>query len=209
MSSLPEEVQQKIREFRWDTTFTPAAIGNTLSGLGNTVATLISDWGLILLFMMFILTGQGQFRHKVKIAFPPDSAEKVYNLFDAIYHQCRKYIIAVTLFNILSGSVMTVILMIFGVDLALFWGLLTFLLCFIPSIGSIFSAALPIIVSFLQFEGIGKPFLIGITVISTQLFIGSYLAPRVMGNSLNISPLLILVSLIFWGWVWGPWGMVR
>jgi predicted PurR-regulated permease PerM len=45
-------------------------------------------------------------------------------------------------------------------------------------------------------------------VISTQLFIGSYLAPRVMGNTLNISPLLIIVSLIFWGWVWGPWGMV-
>lgn len=208
MNSLPEEVQQKIREFQWDTTFTPAAIGNALGGLGNTVASLLSDWGLIVLFMLFILTGQGQFRRKVRIAFPADSAEKVYSLFDAIYHQCRKYIIAITLFNILSGVVMTVVLMIYGVDLALFWGLLTFLLCFIPSIGSIFATALPIVVSFLQFPGVGKPLLIAVTVISTQVFIGSYLAHRVVGNSLNISPLLILVSLIFWGWVWGPWGMV-
>src|SRR6185503_6557732 len=58
------------------------------------------------------------------------------------------------------------------------------------------------------FEGLAKPLLIAVTVISTQMFIGSFLAPKVMGNSLNISPLLILVSLIFWGWVWGPWGMV-
>ncbi len=208
MALLPEELQQKVREFKWDTTFTPSAVASALTGFGNTIATLVSDWGIILLFMIFILAGQGQFRRKIKIAFPPDSAEKIYVLFDAIYHQCRKYIIAVTLFNVLSGVTMTVVLMIFGVDLALFWGLLTFLLTFIPSVGSIFAAALPIVVSFLQFKGIGQPLLIGIVVISTQIFIGSYLAPRVMGNTLNISPLLIIVSLIFWGWVWGPWGMV-
>ena len=103
---------------------------------------------------------------------------------------------------------MTIVLFLFGVDLALLWGVLTFFLMFIPSVGSIFAVLMPIMVAFLQFDSIITPIFVSVTIIITQLIIGSVIAPKVLGNSLNLSPLLILVSLIFWGWVWGPLGMI-
>ena len=103
---------------------------------------------------------------------------------------------------------MTVELLIFGVDLALLWGVLTFLLMFIPSIGSIFAIVITVLATFVQFDSFVTPIILSIIIIVSQLMIGSVLSPRIMGKSLNLSPLLLLVSIIFWGWVWGPMGMI-
>jgi predicted PurR-regulated permease PerM len=110
--------------------------------------------------------------------------------------------------NLVSGGISVAILSAFGLDLALLWGLITFLVCFIPTLGSIFAMALPILVAFLQFDNISTPIALALTLISVQFLWGSVISPRVMGSRLDLSPLLVLICLIFWGWVWGPWGMV-
>src|SRR5262249_7893709 len=76
------------------------------------------------------------------------------------------------------------------------------------TVGSITAAVLPIVVAFLQFDTLGRPAAVAVTVIVSQTLIGSYLAPHVMGVSLDLDPLLVLVALLFFGWLWGIWGAI-
>jgi len=181
--------------------------GKLISAL-TSATNLLSGFALILLFMLFILASHGEFLQKIERAFPPSGSFHLKQIVANIEARFRSYLLTTLLINTLAGVTMTVVLSIFGVDLALLWGMLTFLLMFIPSFGSIIAILMPITVAFLQFDTLTTPILVAITTALTQLVIGSYISPKVMGSSLNLSPLLILVSIIFWGWVWGPLGMI-
>ncbi len=184
--------------------FQPGKIVNAFFSL----TTLASSFALVLLFMLFILASHGQFSTKIEKSFPRAGSLQLNMILTNIETRVRSYLLTTLIINTFAAVAMTVVLLIFGVDLAFLWGTLTFLLMFIPSIGSIFAIILPILLAFLQFDTLGTPILVGAIVIVSQLLIGSYISPKVMGSRLNISPLLILVSIIFWGWVWGPLGMI-
>jgi predicted PurR-regulated permease PerM len=94
-----------------------------------------------------------------------------------------------------------------GVDFPLLWGLLTFLLNFVPNIGSFIAAAPAVSLAFLQF-GVGRAALAAAGYIVLETGIGNVLEPRLMGRGLGLSPLVVFVSLVFWGWVLGPAGML-
>jgi predicted PurR-regulated permease PerM len=87
------------------------------------------------------------------------------------------------------------------------WGILTFLLNFIPSIGSVVATILPITIAFIQFESYLTIFLVAVLLIVVQFTMGNLIDPRVVGDSVNLSPLVVLFSLIFWGWLLGIVGM--
>jgi predicted PurR-regulated permease PerM len=112
-----------------------------------------------------------------------------------------------TLVNLGIGGLVALLLSLFGVDFPLFWGFVAFLAHYIPSIGAIISVALPTVFFFLQFSP-GTALLVTLLNLGLQFFLGNVAEPRVMGTSLDLSPLLVLLSLIFWGWLWGVWGMV-
>ena len=198
------DLKQQAMDFNFSSVLQPSKIVAALSS----VSTLVSSFVLVLLFMLFILASHGQFRRKLDRAFPPSGSFHLKNIVENIEARVRKYLITSLMINTLAGVAMTVVLLLFGVDLALLWGILTFFLMFIPSIGSIFAISMPLLVAFLQFDSIGTPILLAVIVIVSQVLIGSYLSPRIMGSTLNLSPLLILISIIFWGWVWGPLGMI-
>ena len=101
----------------------------------------------------------------------------------------------------------TTLLAAFGVDFPLLWGLLTFLAHYIPSVGAVISVGLPTIFLFLQFSP-GLALLIAILNGVLQFIMGNAVEPRIMGSSLDLSPLLVLIALLFWGFLWGPWGMI-
>jgi predicted PurR-regulated permease PerM len=101
-----------------------------------------------------------------------------------------------------------VILLIFGVDFALLWGFLAFLLNFIPNIGSIVAVILPILIALLQFDSASTALILLVLLMTTQMIMGNVIEPKMMSFSLDLSPLLVLVALIFWGWIWGIWGMI-
>ena len=119
----------------------------------------------------------------------------------------RRYLLTKTLFNLTTGALVTALLAAFGVDFPLLWGLLTFLAHYIPSVGAVISVGLPTIFLFLQFSP-GMALLIALLNAALQFLMGNAVEPRIMGSSLDLSPLLVLISLLFWGWLWGPWGMV-
>ncbi len=182
--------------------FRPAVCGR-----GREFVTMLGGLGLILLFMLFILESNGLFERKIRAAYPSNSDE-IMAVINRIDEKTERYFITVTLINLVSGIISVIILSAFGVDLALLWGLVTFIVCFIPTIGSVFAMAVPILVAFLQFDAISTPIAVAVTLIIVQFLWGRLITPRIMGSSLDLSPLLVLISLIFWGWVWGPWGMV-
>jgi len=204
LDHISPDLKQQLVAFNFSSLLPSGKIVSALSS----ITSLIGSSALVLLFMLFILASHGQFRIKIGRAFPPSGSFHLMQIVENIESRVRKYLVTTLLINTIAGVAMTIVLYIFGVDLAILWGMLTFLLMFIPSIGSIFAIALPIIVAFLQFDTLTTPIIMGSIVIVTQLIIGSYISPKVMGSSLNLSPLLILISIIFWGWVWGPLGMI-
>ena len=112
-----------------------------------------------------------------------------------------------TLFSLATGVCVWILLSIIGVDFAGTWGLLAFFLNFIPAIGSII-AAIPAIIWALVQLGLPSALLTSLAYLVVNIIIGNLLEPRFMGHKLGLSPLVVILSMIFWGWVLGPVGMV-
>ncbi|MDH7515542.1 MAG: AI-2E family transporter [Bacteroidota bacterium] len=187
------------------------SVGSVTSVLSSSLGSLISTLGngfLILLFMIFILAGAGDFSRKIRRAFPSPGADHASEVIESIDDRVRKYMFAKMLISLLTGTVTAVILVILGVDFALLWGFLAFLLNFIPNFGSLIATVFPVLIALLQFEGPGRAVLAFILLVVAQNAIGNFLEPKLMAFRFQLSPLLILVSLIFWGWLWGVWGMI-
>lgn len=208
LGSVSPTLKEKVMDFSVSNSLESLPIGEGITSITSSLMSLISSFALILLFMLFILAGSGQFRSKLQRAFSSSRSLRLSEMFTDIQSRTRSYTAMMLFINTLSGVNLALVSALFGVDLAILWGFLTFLLMLIPSVGSILAAILPITVAFLQFDSIGTPIFYTIVVLISQLLIGSVLSPKIMGNNLNLSPLLILVGLLFWGWVWGPWGMV-
>jgi len=112
------------------------------------------------------------------------------------------------LINFSAGIIVTVILSIFGVDFPIIWGMFTFLFNFIPTIGSAFALALPVLMVIIQFGSLGYALLVALVIAGIQTLLFNFIEPAVVGKRLNLNPLLILLSLLVWGYIWGIVGML-
>ena len=182
------------------TSMVSSGVGSFFSFVGNTL--------LVILFMLFILAGAGDLDAKVERALPSEVAERIATVVRNASAQVRQYLVTKTLISAASGFLIFLILWILGIDFPLLWGFLAFLLNFIPNIGSLLSVFLPFLLSLLQFDTLTRPILALVLMETVQIVMGNVIEPRMMAFSLNLSPLLVLVSLIFWGSLWGIVGMV-
>jgi predicted PurR-regulated permease PerM len=180
--------------------FTASSVGSVVSFTGNLF--------LALLYLIFLLMGTQAFPGKIKQAFRPDLSVRVGKTLESVDTHVRRYLISKTIISLITAGLVTIILLAFGVDFALFIGLLTFVLNFIPNIGSFIATVFPTLVALIQYESFGHAILIALLLIVVQNVIGNFVEPRFMGEQLDLSPLAILLSLIFWGWLWGIWGMI-
>ena len=185
-----------------------AAIRFMRSGLANVAGIaggLVGGLVTILLYTAFMLVERGRFLLKItQIAGPEDASAIVSDVIDDIGHLVRQYISIKTLTSLLVAGISYVIMVVLGVDFAAFWALLIFALNFIPIIGSIIAVALPVVLALVQ-PG-GGLVLAGITLVLlfiAEQVVGSFVEPRLLGKSLNLSPLVILLSLASWGTLWG------
>ncbi len=176
---------------------------NTLGSILN----FMSNTFLVLLFLLFILIGRNQLTVKVHLAFRPETAMRITAMLNNINKQIQKYLIAKTAISFTTGLLFTIVLLIYNVQFALIWGILAFMLNFIPNIGSVIATILPLSIAFIQFSKFTTIIWIMILLVSIQITIGNFIDPRIVGRRLNLSPLVVLFSLIFWGWLWGILGM--
>ena len=197
----------QIEHWNWERAFEVSSVTGFLGTMVGTFLIFFNDAFLILLFLIFLLSGSQAFPGKVRRAFAGELAERLGTVTRNVQTQVRKYLLTKTLINLTTGTLVATLLAAFGVDFPLLWGLLTFLAHYIPNVGAVISVGLPAAFLFLQFSP-GKALLIAAVNAALQLVMGNAVEPRIMGTSLNLSPLLVLLSLIFWGWLWGAWGMV-
>ena len=201
---LGVDVQQLDLGQVFEASQVPSMVSSGLGSFFNFVTTAI----LVLLFMLFILAGSGELNAKIKGAYPKDVADRIADVTDNISRQVRQYLAAKTLVSALTGFLIFLVLLILGVDFPVFWGFLAFILNFIPNIGSLVAVIFPFLLSLLQFDTLTIPIFALVLMQVVQGVMGNVVDPRLMAFSLNLSPLLVLVSLIFWGWLWGIVGMV-
>jgi predicted PurR-regulated permease PerM len=170
------------------------------------VSSFIGDLLIIMIFWLFMIFGKSKFDLKLQTAFGV-YGEEVFTSINKVNNQVQSYIFIKTIISFVTGAIVTIILLIFGVDFALLFGFLTFTLNYIPNIGSLVATIFPVIIVFMQF-GFGFYSIIIISLLSVNQFvIGNFIEPHYLGKHLNLSPVFVLFSLIFWGWVWGITGM--
>lgn len=179
--------------------------------LGNAVSLvrgLISDASLIFLYVMFLLLDERFFDAKLKALFPNDAHRTgVRETISHVSQEARIYLWLMFLISLGVGLVTFFFCSAFGVKGAAFWGFLAFGLNFIPTIGSILAVVIPCLYALLTFD---NPIALGglIACLSaTQFIAGEIVLPRLMGDHLNLSAFVVLLSLVVWGVLWGPVGM--
>jgi AI-2 transport protein TqsA len=169
--------------------------------------SLLSNLVLVFLFLLFMLLGRDRLLAKIKGAFSPAVSGRLAGMVDGIRANTQKYVVIKTLVSLLVAGIVMLITLAFGLDFVLAWGILTFLLNFIPNIGSIVSSALPVLFALVQFGNPMTAVWIGVAITGVHFAVGNVLEPSLMGKSIRLSPLLIVFSLIFWGSIWGIAGM--
>ncbi len=206
--SMGERFDIPVESFDWRSVVDVSSLTGMLgAGLGSTVS-VAGNVILILLYLAFILGATGDFAEKARISFKKSSSEMIGSVVQGIDTQVRQYILAKTLISLATGVLTTVILMLFGVPFAIFWGFLAFVLNYIPNFGSLIAEIFPVLMAFLHFDSIITPIILLVILVGMQTVIGNVIEPKVMAFSLDLSPLVVLVALIFWGWLWGLVGMI-
>lgn len=137
-----------------------------------------------------------------------EQEEKLELTFKAITEQIQKYLISKMAINLGAGIVITIILSLFGVDFPIIWGLFVFLFNFIPALGSTIALLLPTLMALVQFESFGFALLIAAILAGVQALFFSLIEPNILGKKLNLNPLVILLAVLAWGYVWGIVGML-
>ncbi|MBR1895513.1 MAG: AI-2E family transporter [Pyramidobacter sp.] len=180
----------------------------------GSVINILSKAVMVVVFLLFILLGSPYVEVKMRKAFPQKSAQ-VMTILDSISGQIARFITVMTLISGATGLLVWAGLEKIGVDFAPTWGVLAFFLNFIPTVGSIIASIPPILVAIVQFQPDASAAMLGVApqvlwtvgwILAVQQTIGNIITPKVMGDSMNLSPVIILISLLMWGWLWGVAG---
>ncbi len=174
---------------------TQLPVGDLLSRTAGTVFGLITTGGLVLIFLIYLLAGRR-----------PQQIRS--GIYAEINQKVQRYLVIKFAVSAGTGIVVGLILAAFGLELAFVFGVMAFLLNFIPSIGSVIAVLLPIPIAFIQFESMWP--IIGIIAFPgvVQITVGNAIEPILQGEGLELHPVVILLALIFWGLLWGIVGML-
>jgi AI-2 transport protein TqsA len=211
LSAMSERVQQwlSLRGFeidaqQWQNSFDPGAVmklvGSTLASFGNVMTNAV----MILLTVIFILTENIGFGEKLRLARGKGVSAEWLSKFSGSVHS---YLAIKAAISAGTGVIIFIWLTILGVDYAVLWGLLAFLLNFVPTVGSFIAAVPAVLLALVQLGALYAGLSLGGFIV-VNLVMGNVIEPRLMGKGLDLSPLVVFVSLVLWGWVLGPVGML-
>ncbi|MBF0591015.1 MAG: AI-2E family transporter [Nitrospirae bacterium] len=188
--------------------FASLDVSALLSSVAGMLTTVAGNMGMIVVYVLLLLLEAHTFDSKLKVlvqdkARYEDIRAVIYNINQDI----RTYIKIKSVISLITGIFTYVVLAIVGVDFAVFWSLITFLFTYIPTIGAVVAVIFPALLTLVQFEPLYPFVIVTSLLIVVHLVIGNVLEPKMMGKSLNLSPLVIIISLAIWGHIWGITGM--
>ncbi len=195
------EVPDKVLLEHFDPGAAMQLVATMLSGLSGALTNAF----LILLTVIFILMEASSFPAKL-LSISDNSGSSV-RQFNKITENIKQYMAIKTWVSLLTGISISIWLAILGVDFPLLWGLLAFLLNYVPNLGSIIAAVPAVLLALIQL-GTGSALLVGLGFLVVNIVVGSIIEPRFMGRGLGLSTLVVFLSLVFWGWALGPVGML-
>jgi predicted PurR-regulated permease PerM len=181
----------------------PGRILSLVGAMFGGVFGVLSSLVVMLMVLIFMLLGAPGMSTKLKVGYLAESPTLA--RFRKLARDLRQYVNITTWINFLVGVVNTIFLIVLGVDYAVLWGLLSFLTGYIPNVGFWIALIPPFILALLEF-GAGKALIVLVGFVLINGVVQNFLQPRMMGAGLNLSSLVVIVSLFFWGWVLGPMG---
>ena len=211
LSFTKSELELFFKDIDWGQMWDRLSISRIIRTTMGTFADFLTNLLLSLVFLIFILTGKDKMVKAVNKIVSERKYED-YKLNKFMFNRIEKSIVSYfynkTLISLGTSLVGMFFIYLFGIDFILFSGFMLFFLNFIPNFGSIIASLFPTLFALLEF-GIGWQFFsITIVLFLIQFTFGQIIETKILGDSLNISPIVVLISLIFWAWVWGPVGMV-
>ena len=184
-----------------DPTFIMQSVANTISAFGN----VLTNYFLILFIVMFTLLEAARFSNKLKMAF--NNTDQSIATFHRFSENMNKYLTIKTFISMITGLLVYISLSLINLDHAIMWGLIAFFLNYIPNIGSIIASIPAIIIALIQLN-FYYALLVALIYLVINVVMGSIIEPRYLGKELGLSTLIIFLSLVFWGWLLGPVGML-
>ena len=178
-----------------------------LAGFAASIQGVLGDLSFIAIYVAFLFAAQSSFPKKMDDLFPDRNdraqAEKV---GERIRHSIEKYLGVQTIISLMQTAVSYIGMIALGLDNALFWALVIFILNYIPIVGGLAAVVLPVIFAMVQFDSFGRIGLLAGILWSAQVIIGNTIQPKMMGDSMNLSALVVVLSLTLWGALWGGVG---
>ncbi len=180
-----------------------------MNDLVNSLSSFLGNIFMIGLYLLFILLEESAFGEKItSISASKNNQKEIKETLSRIDNSISKYITLKTLVSLLTGVLSFIVLKSVGLHAPIFWAFLIFLLNYIPTVGSLIGTLFPAAMALLQFPDPTWAGVILVCVGAIQLLIGNIVEPKIMGNSLNVSSLVVILALSFWGSIWGITGMV-
>jgi AI-2 transport protein TqsA len=163
-------------------------------------------FSLTVLILIFFYLSYRNYPSIIKKAFGEERSEHILGILNKINEQIINYVLVKTFISAGTGVFTSVACALLGLKFSVLFGFLAFLLNYIPYLGSFIAVALPTVFSLLIFQGSIIPLFVFVSLFVIQLVWGSYLDPEIMSNRFNMSPIVIILSLVFWSYVWGAGG---
>jgi AI-2 transport protein TqsA len=196
-------------------------LGGLFDSAGSSLSNRLTDWvadhaatilnaagttlgALVLVFFLTLLMLIEAPRWREKVAGIPSgpSRQDVMQSLGVIGVRLRRYLLARTILGVVTAILYVTWLWIFGIDLLIVWGLLALLLNYIPTVGSLIAGILPVAYAFVQ-KDFGTSVAVGVGLLGIEQIMGNFVDPRVQGRQVQLSPLVVLVALMYWSWTWG------
>ncbi len=185
--------------------FDPSAIMQSAASMLATAGGVLTNSFLILLTVVFILLEASGMPNKLRAAL--SDADSSLASFERFNNSVKQYLAIKTLVSAGTGIFVALGLLVIGLDYALLWGMIAFLLNYVPNIGSIIAAVPAVLLAIVQL-GPFQALIVALLYVLINVIMGNIVEPRLMGQKLGLSPLVVFASLVFWGWVLGPVGML-
>jgi AI-2 transport protein TqsA len=186
-------------------TFHPGWVMGLAGGILSALSSVLTNGFLILLTVVFILLEAADLPKKLRIVFK--NPERSLSTIARFGQNAKRYLVIKTLISAAVGLVIWLWLLILGVDYPVLWGTLSFLLNYVPNIGAVI-AALPVALLALVQLGVGSALLTVLGFVVVHIVVGNIIEPKLTGKGMSLSTLVVFLSLVFWGWVLGPIGMI-